>query len=502
MRRFERRKEALDFWEGSGYLTYMDRLLKTSAIGLAKMIREGSVTSVEVVKTYIEQAKKVNPSINAIVKDRYELAIMEAKDADLRIKAGIDHDLPLLGVPCTIKEMFSLAGMPLTVGLLSRRHIISQEDATAVARLRRAGAIPIGVTNVPVLALHFETNNKLYGQTNNPYNLAHIPGGSSGAEGAIISAAGSAFGLGSDIGGSIRVPAFFCGIFGHKPSSTLVPNTGQYPVDPDIRAKQFLCSGPLTRFSEDLMPILKIIAGPDDLDISVEKMDIGHVEKVKIANLKYYYVEHQNLHEDVKNAQDRAVQAVKKSGAVVQEIPLGRFKQAFDIFLASIATVIPDSDVRKVLREESEINLFSEFVKEIFGRSEFPFYILLNLLLGKFSGMFGKGNREKFFELGEIFRQEINDLLGTDGVLIYPTHPYPAVKHGKAIQHIQRFGFTGIFNILHCPSTAIPAGLNSEGLPVGIQAVSKKGNDHLTIATAKYLEAQGFKWIPPKLSDL
>ena len=481
----------------------MDKILTTSATGLAKLIREGEVTSLEVVKAYIDQAKKVNPLINAIVRDRYELALLEAKDVDERVRAGVDLDLPLLGVPCSIKELFAVKGLPQTGGLQSRRHFLPEKDSTVVARLKAAGAIAIGVTNVSVLALHYESNNKFYGQTNNPYDLSRIPGGSSGGEGAILAAGGAAFGLGTDIGGSIRMPAFFCGIFGHKPGSALVPNTGEFPICEDVRAVLYEGIGPMSRYSEDLMPILKVLAGPDGEDLSVRPSKLGDVDNVKMRDLTFYYINHKNLHEDVKKAQDRAVEELKRSGALVKEIPLGKFEKAFDIFVASLSTVMPNQEIMAILEQGGpKISLVRELVKEVFGRSEYPFYLILNCLIGQLSNTLAKGYAKKYYEIGEEFRQEIDHLLGAKGVLIYPTHPYPAVKHGQGMRYLSRVAFAGIFNILHCPATAIPAGFSGEGLPVGVQVVSRRGNDHLTIAVAKHLEAQGFRWAAPKLSGL
>ncbi len=479
----------------------MNPLLKTSAISLAKMIREKKKSAEDVVKTYITQAKKVNPALNAIVKDRYELALKEAKDVDQHLKERLNEEQPLLGVPCSIKELYALTGMPQTGGLVYLKNNISKEDATVVSRIKAAGAIPIGVTNVPALALHYESRNKVYGQTNNPYNLAHIPGGSSGGEGAIISAAGAAFGLGSDIGGSIRMPAFFCGIFGHKPSSGLVPTTGHFPYFEDVRARRYLGLGPMTRTAKDLMPILKVIVGPDGLDESTEKMKLGDEKKVKIPELTYYYINHKNLHKDVKKAQDNAIRALKDSGATVQEIPLGKFKYSFDIWLSSIVTVIPSRKFREILGGGKAIYPLKELIKEVFGKSDYPFYIILNMLIATITDHVGKRRAKKFFEMGEVFRNELDKLLGKNGILIYPTHPYPAVKHGRGAFYLTRVGFTGIFNILHTPATAIPMGFSQEGLPVGIQAVARKGNDHLTIAVACFLEDQGFGWIPPKLAE-
>ncbi len=208
----------------------MKKLLTLSGTRLAEMIRRKEVTSLDVVKTHIAHIKRVNPSINAVVKDRFDAAIAEAKAADKRVKDSSPESLPPFhGVPCTVKESFLLTGMPNTSGLVARKDIIADHDATAVARLRKSGAIPLGVTNIPELCMWMETDNRLYGRTNNPYNTKHIVGGSSGGEGAIIGSGGSPFGVGADIGGSIRMPAFFNGVFGHKATGGLVPNSGQVP---------------------------------------------------------------------------------------------------------------------------------------------------------------------------------------------------------------------------------------------------------------------------------
>ena len=244
----------------------MNELLSLSAVELARRIREKRILSREVVETHIAHIQRVNPDLNAVVRERFDDARREAEAADRRIQAANGDELPpFLGVPCTIKECFALTGMPNSSGLVARKGEIARQDATAVARLRAAGAIPLGVTNVPELCMWMETDNRVYGRTNNPYNVKHIVGGSSGGEGAIIASGASPFGLGSDIGGSIRMPAFFNGVFGHKPSAGLVPGTGQYPIATN-QALRYLTTGPLARRAEDLMPLLRVLAGPDGQD--------------------------------------------------------------------------------------------------------------------------------------------------------------------------------------------------------------------------------------------
>lgn len=204
-----------------------------SAFELAHAIRKRELSSQEAVAAHVELARALNPTLNAIVVDRYEHAMREARQADERLARGeldVDTLPPLFGVPCTIKESFAYAGLPNTSGLVRRREVIAERDATAVERLRAAGAICIGLTNVSELCMWMESNNRVYGRSNNPYDPRCIVGGSSGGEGAIVGSGASPFGLGADIGGSIRMPAFFCGVFGHKSTGGVVPGTGMYPL--------------------------------------------------------------------------------------------------------------------------------------------------------------------------------------------------------------------------------------------------------------------------------
>ena len=228
----------------------MHPYLMKSATELARLIRDGETTSEEVVRLHIDRLRRVNPALNAVVRVRVREAMSEARESDRRL-AERGPDGPLHGVPCTIKESFELEGMPHTAGLVSRRDRRGQRDAVTVARLRAAGAIPIGVTNVSELLMWMESNNRVYGRSNNPYDPRRIVGGSSGGEGAAVGAAISPFGLGADVGGSIRMPAFFNGVFGHKPSSGLVPNSGQWPLA-ENEAASYLSTGPLARRAEEV----------------------------------------------------------------------------------------------------------------------------------------------------------------------------------------------------------------------------------------------------------
>src|SRR6201996_2651512 len=242
--------------------TAMDNdITMKSATELATAIRSKQLSSKSVVDAHLDQIAKVNPKLNAVVQLTADSARKQAEEADAALARG-EIKGPLHGVPMTIKDTMETAGVICTGGTKGRANYVPKADATAVARLRAAGAIFLGKTNVPELAGAGETDNLVYGRTNNPYDLARTPGGSSGGEAAIISACGSPLGLGTDAGGSIRVPAHYCGLAAIKPTSGRVPRTGQFPQPMGARAPVFHVSL-IARQVADLALALPIISGPD-----------------------------------------------------------------------------------------------------------------------------------------------------------------------------------------------------------------------------------------------
>ena len=233
-----------------------------SARMLRDMMKAKEVSPLEVIKTHIERIDFVEPHINAVNYFPREQAIKEAEEAGRLIQSGkVDWDsTPLLGVPVSIKDMYEAAEMPTTAGARFRAKNISKEDATAVRKLHQAGAIVIAITNTPLNHAALETSNKLHGRTNNPYDLDRTPGGSSGGEAALIAAGGSPWGLGGDSGGSIRVPAHFCGVAGLVPSWGRVSTGGTVPFVYNSGPFYLRC-GPMARYVEDLALMLPIICG-------------------------------------------------------------------------------------------------------------------------------------------------------------------------------------------------------------------------------------------------
>ncbi|MGZ5967529.1 MAG: amidase, partial [Polyangiales bacterium] len=254
-------------------------LLTVPAMELARRIRAREVSPVEVVEAHIRRIEHVNPALNAVVFECFERARTEARAAE---RTAMKRDAPpLLGVPFTVKEMAGLEGCPHSAGSFHRRHVRAKKDGAAVARMRAAGAIALGVTNQPEMGLWVDSDNAVYGKARNPWDPARSPGGSSGGEGAIIGAGGSPFGVGSDAGGSIRMPAFFCGIAGHKPTSGLVPLTGHFPFVDEPHPHhgpppRQVVVGPMARTASDLLPLLSLMVGPDAVDPYVgSQVDLG-----------------------------------------------------------------------------------------------------------------------------------------------------------------------------------------------------------------------------------
>jgi fatty acid amide hydrolase len=214
---------------------------RRSAGKLAALIARGEVSAVEAVEAHIQRIEQVNPKLNAVVVKRYDAARAEAHQADERRARG-EPSLPLQGVPITIKEALDLEGTPSTFGSPSRANVLATQDDTYVARLRQAGAIILGKTNVAQILFYYESDNPLYGRTNNPWNLERTPGGSSGGEAAIIASGGAPLGLGTDIGGSLRVPATLCGIASIKPQAVSpMPGATACPLDSAPFSARWVC---------------------------------------------------------------------------------------------------------------------------------------------------------------------------------------------------------------------------------------------------------------------
>jgi fatty acid amide hydrolase 2 len=464
---------------------------RMSGVALASAIRQRRVSARTVVEAHIAVLESTQFRTNALAVPRFEAALSEA-DAHI-LRAGNDDELPeLLGVPCTIKEMIGVEGMPHTAGLLSRRHHRAARPAPAAQRLLDAGAIVLGLTNVAELGIWIESNNRVYGLTRNAYDRRRTAGGSSGGEAVAVGVGGSPVGLGSDMGGSIRIPAFFNGVFGHKPSAGLVPNTGMFP-DGIGDIGRLLTIGPIARYAEDLMPLLRIIAGPDGHDPFTRSLTLGDPACVSIQGLTVAVSEKTTylpVAKDVRDARERVVNALAAAGAHIRRVPLRSIRRATEAFLATSAEVggsleeiitkagSPPITVKAILRRTGGHNLMT----------------LLAIIGERLPGTDRRMRRAQ--AAGRALREEITAVIG-DGVLLHPPFARTAPRLHTTTMRPWLQTPCSVFNLAGVPVTQVPLGLNSRGLPLGVQVAASHGQDHLTISVAQHLERTLAGWVPP-----
>jgi len=457
----------------------MDELIFQSATSLAKMIREKRISAEEVVRVLLDRVEKVNTRLNAVVQLAKDRALTEAREADRAIGMG-DVKGPLHGVPITIKDSIDTAGIISTGGTKGRSAFIPLQDATVVYRLRRAGAIILGKTNTPELTLSFETDNQVYGRTNNPYDLSRTCGGSSGGAAAIIAAGGSPLDIGSDTGGSIRVPAHCCGITGIRPTSGRVPRTGHIvpfglgPLD------SLTTLGPLARYVEDLALCLPIISGVDWKDPAIVPMPLGDPSTVDLKRLRVAFF----TDNGIVTPTPETIQAVEKVAGIlsdsnvrIEEIRPNPVMQSLDLW-GRLWGAYAGSWNQKLLIKAGTIDSIEASEKER-TISAMSLADLSEEIAGFRSGMLS------FMEKYDA--------------IICPVNAYPAVPHGESTGKIPSYSYTMTFNLTGWPVAVIRAGTSPEALPIGVQIVARPWNEHCALALAQHIERILNGWPKPSL---
>ncbi len=470
-------------------------MTERSAVALAAAIAAGEASSTDVVGAHIDVLRHAQPRTNAVVADRFDAALDEARRADERVAQGGALP-PLLGVPFTVKESVMLRGMPNAAGVVSRRELRSERTAPAVQRLIEAGAIPLAVTNTPELCLWYECENRLYGRTSNAYDPSRIAGGSSGGEGAAVGSGGAPFGIGSDIGGSVRLPAFFNGVFGHKASANVIPLTGQWPVPDTEEQSRWLTIGPLARRAEDLMPLLRLMAGPDGEDQLCRDVAFGDPGAVDLDGLPVAVIDRGGplpVQGELVGALYRAAGALETAGATVRTVRIPALRRTFELFVTLLGAgegtpfleIVGDGTARRR----------GEIFAEALRRSSPHTWATLMLIAADALPKPGLAVR-RARTAAQRLREQVLEAIG-DGVLLYPPHPRVAPRHGQTKRMIGALAYTQIFNLLELPATQAPAGIGRAGLPLGLQVVGAPDADHVTIGVTLELERALGGWVPP-----
>uniref|UniRef100_A0A2L2XVC0 Fatty-acid amide hydrolase 2 n=1 Tax=Parasteatoda tepidariorum TaxID=114398 RepID=A0A2L2XVC0_PARTP len=477
-------------------------ILLLSATNLAKKIRNRQLKCEDVVRAYVDRAKAVQPFINAVTDARYEEAMEDARKIDRFLARGektpeqIEKDTPLLGVPFTCKEVIGVKGLRQTAGLYKDKDRTAEKDGDAPALYRSAGAIPVTVTNIPELCLWWDSSSIPFGKTKNPYDNRKIPGGSSGGEGTLITSAGAVIGIGTDLGGSIRIPSAFNSIYGHKPSCGIVSNRGYYPwIEPEKMPFDYInTTGPMCRYPEDLTLLMKIL--------SENNPKLQLQSQVDFKQVKIYFIEEFPgipAEPVLKKAISKATKHFEEQyGVKALPLKLKELKYGFDLLEAKfLETGLPPFKL-VLADEQGKVNVGLELLKSILGMSNHTLPCVYYSITEK------RDKDQHYYDcLKQVdsLKQKFKDIFKEDAILLVPTHPEPPPFTILDIPKFRNVIYTAVFNLVGLPSTNIPAGLH-DGVPFGVQAVSGHCKDHITIAAALELHKLFGGWKSPCSIDV
>ena len=454
----------------------MDKVLALSGTQQAALIRDGGISSAELVNAHLARIEEVNPALNAVVEVLREAALREAAAVDGRRAAG-EPMRPFEGVPFSIKDSIEVAGTVCSAGTLGFQNAErSKEDATLVARLRAAGGIPLARTNLPDLLFAFESDNLIFGRTNNPYDLSRTSGGSSGGEAALIAACGSPFGLGSDAAGSVRLPAHFCGIAGLKPTSGRLARTGHVPAAGGWLEMVWQI-GPMARRVEDLWTMMPILLGLDGRDRTVVPMPYGDPEQVPLHELRIAYFTDNGIapaDADTKAVVEAAAKALASQVRAVEHCRPPGIEASYELEMKMIG---PDGG-----------DGLREYAKSIGSARTHP---LLEGWLCKLERYRTDldGFAEYWKELDK-FRNGMYRFGQRYDAILSPVASQPAVHHGKSIDDdvFPGFSYTMTHNLTGWPAAVVRCGTSKDGLPIGVQIAANPWREDITLALARVLE--------------
>lgn len=457
----------------------MTPLTHRSASELAALIRAREVSSEEVVEAHLDRIAEENPRINAVVTVAADRAISQAKAADAALARG-DQPGPLQGVPFTIKDCIDTEGVITTWGTSGRAGHVPDADATVVARLRGAGAILTGKTNLPELAMSYDTDNALFGATRNPHNLEHSPGGSSGGAAAALASGMTPLEIGSDTAGSIRIPAHFCGVAGLKPTAGRVSRAGTAGWQAS-HIEQFTQVGPMARTVADLALTLPIIAGPDGLDPAIHPVVLGSPGEVDVAALRVGAFTENGIDtagEATAQAVATAARMLAGAGATVEQIAPPGLDRLPDV----VSRIIVGDGALWMARLLDEVGT---------GASTFGTFPLRPPFSGE--------DYVKLLEDRERLKTDLLAFMQDFDVLVCPVTAGPALKIGEAgaAARPPGFTFTHPFNLTGWPVAVVRAGTSPEGLPIGVQLVAHPWREDVALAAAAVVEAAAGDWPPP-----
>jgi amidase len=480
-----------------------------TAVEVASALKAKKVSSVELTQDAIGRIERHDGKINAICARDFDRAMEAARTADAALARG--ESKPLLGIPLTVKESYNIAGLPTTWGFPPQKDFKPAEDALSITRVKDAGGVIVGKTNVPLGLGDWQSYNEIYGTTNNPYDLKRTPGGSSGGSSAALAAGYGPLSLGSDIGGSLRVPAFHCGVYAHKPTFALVPNRGHTapPFPPLPYTRDLAVIGPMARGAADLSLLLDVMAGPDPLEAGkAYSLALPPPRHTSLRDFRILLIESDPLlptDKAVRAGIERLAASLTKAGAkVTRESPL------WPDFAATSRLYM-----RLLLSQ-----LGAAFLPEVYAGAQAGVAQLapddVSLRAERLRGIVLS---HKDWVMADTGRTRLNaqwrELFRSFDAVICPIMPTPAYVQdqspdqetrkinidGKDYSYPDQLAWPGVATLPGLPSTAIPTGLSPEGLPVGVQIVGPYLEDRTPLKLAELIEREFGGFVPPKMFD-
>lgn len=497
------------------------------AVELGRLIARKELSSTEVAEAFIERIGAVNPKINAVVWPMFDEARRQAAQADEAISRGEEIG-PLHGVPLTIKECNAVVGTPATVGLTHRVGMLETEDGPLIARLRNAGMVFLGKTNIPQLMLWHASDNPVYGRTNNPWDVTRGPGGSSGGEAAIIAAGGSPAGLGGDLGGSIRLPAHFCGVTGILPTRQRLTRRGSFA---NLRGLQTIQAqqGPIARRVEDLEALLTVLTrqSPGEAEADVAPGAIADSQTIDVSKLRIAFWTDDGYFPPspaLVRAVRESAELLRQQGATVEEIDPPDVKRAIELYYGLMGAdgaadawrLVAGSELDPRLLHMLRIGSMPNWLR---SAAAFGLRMLGREYDAHLISSASKLSTDKFWQLSyacieyrEAFSSRMHS--GRFDAVLTPPHALPAMPHGLAIDLLAAASYSFLFNLLALPAGTVPithvredeqnqreeskdrvlrfakqTDAGSAGLPVGVQVAANYWREDAVLAVMRALEA-------------
>jgi Asp-tRNA(Asn)/Glu-tRNA(Gln) amidotransferase A subunit family amidase len=471
----------------------MSELTFLSAVTMAQQIREKKISPVELVDVHLAKIERLNPKLHAFVHVDTDRVRREARAAQADVMEGKPLG-PLHGVPISIKSSLEVAGLRCESGTRLRAGHIATQDAPLVARLRNAGAIVLGVTNTPELLMAWETDNLLYGRTNSPWDLERTPGGSSGGEAAAVAAGMSAGGVGSDGGGSIRVPAHFSGICGLKPTPGRIPATGHFPASGGPFALLGVV-GPMARTVDDLKALFEVMQGRDDGDTCAAPVPLRWMSNDEVRKLRIGYFADDGrtpVTPETRAAVRSAAEALRGAGFEVEPFrPEGL--EAGRVLWKKLFVTAGGMLIRPMFhgRENDLSPILKQFLEWSAAEQSLTGQTLLETWIAR-----------------DILRAEFLAQMRKYSILLCPAAAIPAFRHGErswtiegeTVNYLDAWSYTEWFNLLGNPGAVVPVSHSPEGLPIGVQIVGRPWEEEQVLAIAAALEKECNAWRTPPTS--